>query len=167
LTWSYHQRYGVPVTILRSAYLFGPYQSIQRLIPLIISHALKNQRFPIAGGNGDLRDIMYIDDFISAVELVLHNPEAYGQIYNVSAGIRVRVAEIADIILAILDRSKNLMQLDEQAESKSFVGLDATKIKNELGWKVDKSQDIHSMVEFTVNWFKEHKEWWDGVETTD
>ncbi len=161
LVWSYYVRYGLPITILRSSYLFGPYQYPTRLIPLMITHAIQNQTFPLYGGESLTRDVMHIDDLIDVIEIVLEAPQAYGQIFNVSAGMQPRLVELAETILALLERSKNLINLEPREEPVASVrGLDATKLIQTFNWTPQKTKDIHTSLEETVLWYQSHREWW-------
>jgi dTDP-glucose 4,6-dehydratase len=161
LVWSYYSQFNLPITILRSAYLFGPYQNSTRLIPLMITHAIQNQSFPLYGGENVMRDVLHVDDLIDALELLIDVHQAHGQIFNVGAGVQMRLVEIAETILTLLERSKNLISVEDSGELVHRTGsLDATKLINTFSWSPKKTPDIHASLEETVQWYKANKQWW-------
>ncbi|MCA9390348.1 NAD-dependent epimerase/dehydratase family protein [candidate division WWE3 bacterium] len=159
LVWSYSQRYGVPITTLRVASLFGPFQSIDRFIPLMITHALQNQSFPISSSGADIRDILHIEDFVDALDVIVNSTSAIGEIYNISAGVRVKNKEIADIIITLLDRSSSLMFVSDDVKPE-FAGLDPTKFINSFNWEAKRTPEIHESLSETVQWYKDNSDWW-------
>ena len=49
LVLAYYRTYGLPVTISRCSNNYGPYQFPEKLIPLMIDKAKKNQPLPVYG----------------------------------------------------------------------------------------------------------------------
>ena len=77
--------------------MYGPYQDENRFIPFIINSCLKDVKFPCSEGN-QLRDFLYIDDFVRAVELIIKNKNLSGHIFNIGSE---KPIEIKKIILKI------------------------------------------------------------------
>lgn len=159
LAWSYYQSYDVPVTILRTDYVFGPYQPIRRLVPLVITHALQNQSFPLYAHHGTKRSFLHVDDLISAIDLVVHEDMNRGNIYNVGSPHEIRLVDFAELVLMFLDRPKTLLKLQDE-EYVATVLLDSTKIEQAIGWTAAKSQDFQSCVTETISWYERNQEWW-------
>ena len=76
---------GFPVTILRLYLVYGPYQDINRFIPIIINGCLKNNNFNTSDGKQE-RDFLYIKDLINLIFKVLKNKNTRGEIFNVGSG---------------------------------------------------------------------------------
>ena len=74
-----------PAIIIRGYQVYGPKQDTNRLIPIVITNCLKDRSFPCSEGN-QVRDFLYIDDFISAVYKALMNRKAIGKIINIGYG---------------------------------------------------------------------------------
>ena len=55
LVHAYHRTYKLPVTISRCSNNYGPYQFPEKLIPLMISRALKNESLPVYGKGENVR----------------------------------------------------------------------------------------------------------------
>ena len=61
-----------PVTIVRLYQIFGPYQDLNRFIPVVINSCKDKKDFPCSHGR-QYRDFLYIDDLIDAIFLILRN----------------------------------------------------------------------------------------------
>ena len=86
-----------PYAILRLYQIYGPNQSINRLIPIVISSCIKNKKFDCSSGV-QKRDFLYIDDLISLInELILTRKKIKG-IYNVGSGKPKSVRETIELI---------------------------------------------------------------------
>ncbi len=86
-----------PVTILRFYLVYGPNQSTNRIIPIIISNAIKDRDFDCSEGK-QLRDFLHIDDAVEAIIKSLKNKKASGEIINIGWGKPIK---IKDLILKI------------------------------------------------------------------
>ena len=60
------KRYLNDYVILRPYQIYGPYQKINRLIPLTIKSCISNNNFPCTAGN-QLRDFIFVDDFSNLI----------------------------------------------------------------------------------------------------
>ena len=79
------QRRNFPVTILRLYQTYGPYQDLNRFIPIIVKSCIENKKFPCSEGR-QFRDFLYIDDVISAIIKSLIDRKANGNIINIGTG---------------------------------------------------------------------------------
>jgi dTDP-glucose 4,6-dehydratase len=66
---AYFRTYGVPTVVLRPSNNFGPYQFPEKLIPLTILRALAGKKIPVYGDGKQVRDWIYVEDTVTAVEL--------------------------------------------------------------------------------------------------
>ena len=58
LVKSYYRTYSLPITISRCSNNYGPYQHLEKLIPLMISKAINNDNLPVYGnGNNEKSNI--------------------------------------------------------------------------------------------------------------
>ena len=64
-----YKKNNFPAIIVRPYQVFGPYQDLNRFIPLIISGCLKNKRFECSEGS-QLRDFIYVEDFVNYLYLL-------------------------------------------------------------------------------------------------
>ena len=109
LVLSYFRTYKLPVTISRCSNNYGPYHFPEKLIPLIIIKALKNQRLPIYGDGKNVRDWIYVKDHCKAIDLILHKGKI-GEVYNVGGNSEKSNLEVVKTILNILGKSEKLIE---------------------------------------------------------
>ena len=57
--------------IIRPYQIYGPYQDLNRFIPIIINNCLQNRKFPCSDGN-QFRDFLYIDDFVKYLFILMN-----------------------------------------------------------------------------------------------
>ena len=133
LAQSYHETYGLPVTITRSSNNFGPHQHEEKLIPKLITRANRDETLPIYGDGSNIREWIYVEDNCSAIDMVLRNGHG-GEIYNIGTSYEKTNLEVANAILDILEKSDELIEFvaDRPGHDQRYA-LDTTKIEN-LGW---------------------------------
>lgn len=151
LAKAYYKTYGVPCVITRSSNNYGPYQFKEKLIPVLITKALSNQKLPIYGDGKNVRDWIYVLDNCEAIELVSRRGKN-GEIYNIASGNEIKNIEVAKIILKKLGKPESLIEFVPDRPGHDFrYSLDITKIKR-LGWKP--KVDFEKGIEKTIEWYK-------------
>jgi nucleoside-diphosphate-sugar epimerase len=106
-----------PVVIFRLYLAYGPGQSMNRFLPIIINGCLKNKTFPTSHGR-QMRDFIYIDDVIEAIMKSLTIKNAVGKILNLGTGKPQKLIKIINQIIKICkggkaDFGKVLIRNDE------------------------------------------------------
>ena len=82
-----------PSVILRPFLVYGPNQGKDRFIPQIVMGCINDEKFPTSEGK-QLRDFLFIDDFVDVVFSILKNNHVLGEIINVSSGIPVSIKKV-------------------------------------------------------------------------
>ncbi len=154
---SYFETYKTPIVITRCSNNYGPYQFPEKLIPFFIFRALNNEPLPLYGDGKNIRDWLFVRDHCKAIETVLLNGRL-GEVYNIGGNNEKSNIEIAEIILNRLGKPKTLITFieDRKAHDRRYA-MDATKIKNELGWVPEHS--FEEWIDETVNWYLNNKKW--------
>lgn len=95
---AYHRTYGFPGIISNCSNNYGPYQHIEKFIPVIITSLLKNKKIPIYGSGEQIREWIYIDDHCKALlKLIkLGNP---GENYNIGTGKELKNIDLIKQII--------------------------------------------------------------------
>lgn len=163
LVRAYHETFGLPVNITRCSNNYGPYQFPEKLIPLIISKGLADEMLPIYGDGLNVRDWLYVEDHCSAIDLVIHKGIS-GEVYNIGGNNERTNIQIVETILEALDKPKSLITYvaDRPGHDRRYA-IDATKIRNELGWKP--KYHFETGIQKTINWYLEHKDWWIRIQS--
>jgi dTDP-glucose 4,6-dehydratase len=165
LVSSYAKTYNLTVNISRCSNNFGPYQYPEKLIPLFIINALHDKKLPLYGDGSNIRDWIYVKDHCRAVDLVMRRGKK-GEIYNIGASNEKSNLEITKKILALLSKSELLIKHVEDRKGHDYrYAVDSSKIKDELGWEAE--FDFEKAMETTLNWYLDHKEWWQKLIDTN
>ena len=160
LVLSYYRTFGLPVTISRCSNNYGPYQFPEKLIPLMISKALKNEPLPVYGDGKNVRDWLHVEDHCRAIDLILHRGRV-GDVYNIGGRNERKNLDVVKTILGLLKKSESLITyIDDRPGHDLRYAIDATKIETELGW-VPAYQFEAGMLQ-TVEWYLDHREWWEA-----
>jgi UDP-glucose 4-epimerase len=82
-TEAYLQQQGLPWTAIRPTYIYGP-QNYNDLEAWFFDRIVHNRPIPIPGSGLNFTQFGHVKDLARAMAAVLGNPQAIGQIYNVS-----------------------------------------------------------------------------------
>jgi len=147
-----------PVIIFRLYLTYGPNQSPNRLIPMVIKNALENNSFDCSDGN-QLRDFIYIDDVTNAILLALKDKK-YSGIYNLGSGKPVKVKNIIKKIIHKIKKGKpNFGAINlRKDEPKNLFPL-INKIKKDLKWKpkIKLKKGLEKTINFYVKCINDNK----------
>jgi dTDP-glucose 4,6-dehydratase len=73
LVRAYIATYGLPALITNCSNNYGPYQHPEKLIPLMIIHALEGKPLPIYGDGSNVRDWLHVTDHCRALLAVIEH----------------------------------------------------------------------------------------------
>jgi len=163
LVRAYYHTYGLPVLISNCSNNYGPSQHIEKLIPLMIKNIINNKSLPIYGKGENIRDWLYVEDHVEAIDLILHSGEM-GSTYNIGGNNEYKNI---DIVYKLIEFTDHFLGRPERTSEKlvSFVtdrlghdfryAIDSTKIKNELGWTAKTSFDegLKKTIEYYIKKF--------------
>ncbi|WP_297067309.1 dTDP-glucose 4,6-dehydratase [Thermococcus sp.] len=156
LGWT--RTYNLNASITRCTNNYGPYQFPEKLIPKTIIRASMGLKIPIYGTGQNVRDWLYVEDHVRAIEGVLLKGEPR-EVYNISAGEEKTNIEVVRTILRIMDRDESLMEFVEDRPGHDLrYSLDSWKITRDLKWRPRHS--FEEGIEKTVKWYLENEWWW-------
>lgn len=161
LALSYHRMFNLGVTISRSSNNYGPYQYPEKLIPLIITKAIKGENIPIYGKGDNVRDWIHVYDHVISIDKIITSGQV-GNIYNVSSKNEIDNLTLTKKILNILGKDESLIvHVKDRLGHDVKYSIDNSKIKNDLSFEcsIDFSQGLNS----TVNWYLNNLHWVDMV----
>ena len=159
LVWAYSQTYDLPVIILRPSNNFGPYQYPEKLIPVVITRALRNEEIPVYGDGRQIRDWLYVQDTAKAIDLVIEKGRI-GEVYNIAGRNERENTYVVKTILKLLNKSERLIKhvKDRPGHDRRYA-LDDIKIR-ELGFESIRFEDV---IEDVVKWYVDNKWWWEKI----
>ena len=151
LVQAYIRTYQFPAVIIRPSNNYGPWQYPEKLIPVIISAALKNKKVPVYAKGLNVREWLYVDDCAEGILKVAQKGKI-GQIYNLGSGDERKNIIVVKAILDILAKPHSLIQFVADRPGHDIrYSLDATKIKKSLGWRP--RLDFGEGLEKTISWY--------------
>jgi dTDP-glucose 4,6-dehydratase len=157
LARSYVRTYGLNLVVTRSSNNYGPFQYPEKLIPVLVIKALRNEPLPIYGKGLNVRDWLHVEDNCRAIDLVLQKAEA-GDIVNVGSGNEVPNIDVAKMILEHMGKPESLIAFVTDRPGHDFrYSLEWERLK-ELGWRP--RVKFEEGLRKTVDWYIENKEWW-------
>lgn len=157
LCLAYCRTFGTPVTISRCSNNYGPYQFPEKLIPLMIEKAQRDEQLPVYGDGKNVRDWLYVEDHCSAVDAIVRKGKI-GEIYNVGGNNEKANIEIVKIILQAVEKSESLITYvkDRPGHDRRYA-INSGKIQKELGWKPE--TDFDTGIRKTIEWYKNNPLW--------
>jgi len=172
LVRAWHRTFGLPILVTNCSNNYGPYQFPEKLIPLMILNCLEEKPLPVYGDGRNVRDWLYVEDHCDAILHVL-KMGSVGETYNIGGNNEIRNLEIVETICDIMDEMKTRKNGKSYRELITFVkdrpghdfryAIDATKIKNELGWLP--KQTFQSGIRTTIQWYLDNSIWCEIVQT--
>ncbi len=162
LVQSYFETYKMPTTISRCSNNYGPYQFPEKLIPFFFKLMVNNKKVPVYGDGKNVRDWLYVIDHCRAIDMILEKG-TYGEVYNIGGNNEKTNLEITQVLLKFLGKDESLIEYvkDRLAHDRRYA-IDASKIKNELGW--EPSVNFEEGIAKTFDWYENHKEWWNKLD---
>ncbi|MGB4659591.1 MAG: dTDP-glucose 4,6-dehydratase [Mobilitalea sp.] len=166
---AYHDTYGLPIVISNCSNNYGPYQFPEKLIPLFINNIRNNKPLPVYSKGENVRDWLYVEDHARAIDMIFHKG-SIGETYNIGGFNEWTNIDLIKVIIKTVDKhlgrpegsSNNLITyVTDRAGHDLRYAIDATKIKNELGW--EPSVQFEEGIEKTVRWYLNNQEWLDNV----
>ncbi len=130
--------YSVPVIVLRIFNVFGPFESITRLIPQITLKVINNEKITLFSPDV-VRDFIYIDDVSGAIINAMgYAPESNFEIFNIGTGTGTKVIDVAKYISSIRGISTEIevKNGEHRPENSSYGPIaDISNAMKRLGWK--------------------------------
>lgn len=72
IVFAYGETYKMNVSVTNCSNNYGPNQHHEKLIPHMISLALKDEKLPVYGEGLNVRDWLYVEDHCEAIDIILH-----------------------------------------------------------------------------------------------
>ena len=171
LVRAWQRTYGFPGLITNCSNNYGPYQFPEKLIPLMIANCLEGKPLPVYGKGENIRDWLYVKDHCDAIDTVLRQGQI-GETYNIGGNTEIRNIDIVKSICFILDELRPRSNGDPYQNLITYVkdrpghdyryAIDASKIKNDLGWKP--KETFETGIRKTIKWYLDNEVWWKRIQ---
>jgi dTDP-glucose 4,6-dehydratase len=161
--WS--RTYGLPITISTCSNNYGPYQFPEKLIPLVIMHALAGKPLPVYGTGLNVRDWLYVEDHVRAIDRVARVGSP-GETYCVGCHNEWTNIDIVRLVCRTLDTlqpdpagsyARLITCVADRPGHDLRYAIDAGHIARSLGWKPQET--FESGIAKTVAWYVANQTW--------
>ena len=161
---AYFHTYNLPVILSNCSNNYGPAQFPEKLIPLFIKNIVENKSLPVYGKGENIRDWLYVEDHVEAIDLILHQGEI-GETYAIGGNNELKNIDIVFKLIEITDRllkrpkgtSKSLISFVTDRLGHDYrYAIDTSKIKDKLGWEPKTSFEL-GLEETIKDYLKKHK----------
>lgn len=159
LVRAYHESFGLDITITNCSNNFGPFASPEKFLPRMITNLIDDKKLPIYGDGKYVRDWLYVDDHIRAIELALTKGIS-GETYLVGGMNKdVNNLEIANLLLDIFEKDEDYLEFvkDRPGHDRRYA-VDWSDTNKKLGW--EPKHEFKVWLKKTVDWYKENQWWW-------
>ena len=144
--------------VVRPGNLYGPYDKFNReeskVIPALLRRVVEKQNPIQVWGNGkDLKDFLFIDDFIDALIKVSLNNKDLGVI-NIASGQTVTIKRILNIILKLEKLDSKIYFDTSKPTLIPRRSINIKKLKKIFNWKqkINLEKGLHK----TIRWYKDY-----------
>ncbi|MFF1478961.1 dTDP-glucose 4,6-dehydratase [Streptomyces sp. NPDC058301] len=161
---AYAATHGMDVRLTRCSNNYGPYQHIEKLIPLFVTRLLAGQSVPLYGDGNNVREWVHVDDHCQGIHAALTRGRA-GEVYNIGAGTALTNREMTDRLLRLCGADwSSVHQVADRLGHDRRYALDDSKARRELGYRprVPFEQGLAE----TVEWYRSHPDWWEKLRTS-
>lgn len=155
---AFHHTHGLDVVVTRCSNNYGPYQHPEKLIPLMVTSALRGLPLPVYGDGRQRRDWIHVEDHCRGVLAALERG-ASGAVYNLGGGSERENIEVVRQIVALTGADEALITFvaDRPGHDRRY-SVSYARAERELGWTPEKSFD--EGLRETVAWYRDAERWW-------
>jgi len=173
LVRAYFHTYNMPVVISNCSNNYGSHQFPEKLIPLFINNIKNNKPLPVYGKGENIRDWLWVNDHAIAIDLIFHQGKN-GETYNIGGHNEWTNIDLIKELCKIMDErlgrdvgtsEKLITYVKDRAGHDARYAIDATKIKDELGWIP--SITFEEGLRNTVDWYLQNESWLNRVTSGD
>jgi UDP-glucose 4-epimerase len=150
----HEQLNGLDYRVLRVSNPFGPYQTTaknQGIVATLIARDLANEPVEIWGDGSAVRDFIYIEDVVDALELASRDQSEF-RIFNIGRGEGLSLREIVSRVEHLLGKELKLVWKDARASDVPVSILANGRAREALGWKPKTS--LMDGLEQTIAWWR-------------
>ena len=151
LVLAYHRTYGLPVTVSRCSNNYGPYQFPEKLIPLMISKAAKNEPLPVYGEGLNVRDWLFVRDHNLGILAIIEKGKV-GEVYNLGGHNERNNLYIVKRILSEMGKTESLIThvADRHGHDQRYA-IDPAKAMRDLSWAP--TTTFEEGIKKTIAWY--------------
>ena len=171
LVRAWHHTYNLPTITTNCSNNYGPRQFPEKLIPTIITNALKGVHLPVYGNGENVRDWIHVEDHAHGVYLALTAGKP-GETYCFGGNSERSNIDVVKSICKILDEvqpredgqsySQQIQFVKDRAGHDWRYAIDDSKAQNEIGFSRTYGE-FENGLRATVHWYLTNAVWIEKV----
>lgn len=183
LVRAYFHTYGLAVTTSNCSNNYGPYHFPEKLIPLMITNALRGLPLPVYGDGLNIRDWLYVRDHCRGIDLVIRQGR-HGETYNIGGVNEWKNIDLVNLLCGLIDeafaadpalveyypeapaargeKTASLIQFvtDRPGHDRRYA-VDTRKARAELGYEPEFT--FERGIRETIAWYLQNATWWKAL----
>ncbi len=170
---AYYHTFNIPVKLSNCSNNYGSHQFPEKLLPLMINNIKNNKPLPVYGEGLNVRDWLWVVDHARAIDDIFHKGKL-GETYNIGGHNEWKNIDIVHLLCDTMDEKlgrakgssrKLITFVKDRAGHDMRYAIDATKIKDELGW--EPSVTFEEGMNITIDWYLANQQWMDNITSGD
>lgn len=147
-------------TLIRHSNIYGPYDKFDldksHVFGATVNKVMnaKNNKVIVWGKGDEGRDLLYIDDLINFVELVIKKQKSKFGLYNVGYGKLISINNLVKKIIKLSNKNLQIVNDLTKKSLKNSVFLNCNKAYREIKWK--KKISLDQGIKKTLKWYLEN-----------
>jgi len=158
---SYGRCYDIDTAIVRFSNVYGRFDMSNRVIPLFIAQANRDDDLTVFGKDKVL-DFTYLDDCVNGVlALIKQFHKATGETFNIASGHGSSLINVAEQIVEQTGSNSDILVQENRTGEVSRYIADVSKAERLLGFSTDYS--LPEGIQSTVEWYEDHPELFNSI----
>lgn len=142
LSLAYFRERGLPTVVVRLFNTVGPRQTGRygMVVPSFVRQALAHEPVTVFGDGKQTRCFTHVRDVVAALESLIVNSEAYGQVFNIGGVREINIEELARQVISLTASPSEITYVPyDRAYAEGFEDMQRRlpsieKIQGLLGW---------------------------------
>jgi dTDP-glucose 4,6-dehydratase len=160
--------FGVPVVVTNCSNNYGPCQFPEKLVPRVITRALRGLTIPVYGEGRNVRDWIFVEDHVDGLLTVLEQGRP-GETLLFGGGAQRRNIDLVLSLCGLLDEfspagapHRDLIRFVADRPGHDFrYAIDDAATRQRLGWSPSRTLD--QGLRSTVRWYLDNRWWWEPL----
>jgi len=145
--------------VIRPGNCYGPHDKYDfdkcHVTPAKIRKVIdKHNPIQVWGTGEDIRDVIYIDDFVEGLICVMENCNEKHEVVNIGSNTSYSVNEILDTCMKVDNYDAPIEYISGKPSMIPIRKISSEKMKNKYGWEAKTS--LSEGIEKTIKWYREY-----------
>lgn len=146
-------------TVIRPSNLYGPYDRFDPERSHVfaatirkVAEAKDGDKIVVWGKGQEVRDFLYINDFVRLVKMVIDRQDYQFDIFNAATGEAVTVDELNKKVIAVSEKNLEVIYDPNGPTIGTKISMDTSKVRDKFGWEARVS--LSNGITRTLEWYK-------------